>query len=97
MMLRAELPVHRNSTLKDLAIHECLLARGTSSRSSARLAAGLIAIGADFDTGVQQADSSCSAGSARLSSPNTGTESSVWNVSQAMPCGSVTQYLSERA
>src|SRR5438093_10577523 len=33
----------------------------------------------------------------RVSSPYTGTLSRVWKVSQATPCGSVTQYLSESA
>src|SRR5690242_16916301 len=32
-----------------------------------------------------------------VAAPYTGTESSVRNVSHAMPCGSVIQYLSERA
>jgi hypothetical protein len=30
-----------------------------------------------------------------VSEPNSGIESSVWNASQAMPCGSVTQCLSD--
>jgi hypothetical protein len=43
--------------------------------------------------GVQQADSADFSSAA----PNIGMLPSVWNDSHAMPAGSVTQYLSERA
>jgi hypothetical protein len=45
-------------------------------------------------TGPQQDVLAFSATFERASSPYIGTESSVWNDSQATPCGSIVQYLS---
>jgi hypothetical protein len=47
---------------------------------------------------VQHApDFACAGSAAARSSPNTGMLASVWKLSQAMPWGSIVQYLSDLA
>jgi hypothetical protein len=65
------------------------------------------AVSATCATAGAQQDSAAGAGaqhaavspfaSGRPASPNVGIDASVWKVSQAMPCGSVVQYLSDSA
>ena len=50
-----------------------------------------------FTAGAQHAELSSPLPSILVSAPNTGIWSSVWNVSHAMPCGSLIQYLSDFA
>jgi hypothetical protein len=94
-MLRAELCVQRNMTLYGRAATSYVGVQQPLVAQSGRAA---------FDSGAQQdeaavtlpqlADCSPAAGS---SAPNRGIEPSDRKLSHAIPCGSVTQYLSDFA
>src|SRR5215472_6033714 len=96
-MLRAELCVQRNNTLNARS--------GMIQTLAQQPAVASTAAAVDFD-GPQQHEvcrsappqlGASSPNRLAASSPYKGIEPSEWNVSQRMPCGSVTQYLSDLA